>query len=380
MKILHVITAFGRGGAENHLVDLVTHQRAAGWAVTIAYLHGSGDWVEPMRQLGVPVHLLGLRFYGDPRPWWRLRALLAGSHFDLIHAHLPPAELYVRVALASLGDAATPLIISKHNDCPFHGLPGERAMGRWVARRAALVIAISASVHRYMVGPTLGLPAIQVETILYGISTAAYPLVAPEAVAALRREWGATDGTLVIGFAGRFVGQKDIPTLIRAFARFREISGCDARLVLVGQGELLEPMRHLASEAGIGDRVVFPGFRDDVPVVMRAFDVFAITSVHEGFGLVLVEAMAAERPVVATRAGAMPEIVVDGGTGFLADGVEAFAQALTRLTDPAVRQRFGEAGCRRVNEHFAVARMCAETDAAYERVLRQAKPARQPAG
>jgi len=253
-------------------------------------------------------------------------------------------------------------------------------MGRWVARRAALVIAISASVHRYMVGPTLGLPASQVQTILYGISTAAYPLVAPEAVAALRREWGATDGTLVIGFAGRFVGQKDIPTLIRAFARFREISGCDARLVLVGQGELLDPMRHLASEAGIGDRVVFPGFRNDVPVVMRAFDVFAITSVHEGFGLVLVEAMAAERPVVATRAGAMPEIVVDGETGFLADGVEAFAQALARLTDPAVRQRFGEAGRRRVNEHFAVARMCAETDAAYERVLRQAKPARPPAG
>lgn len=380
MKILHVITAFDRGGAENHLVDLVTHQRAAGWTVAIAYLRGQGYWVGPMRKLGVAVHFLGLRFYGDPRPFGKLRALLTESDFDLIHAHLPPAELYVRVALASLGDTAVPLLISKHNDCPFHGLPGERAMGRWVARRAALVIAISASVHRYMTGPTLGLPASQVQTILYGIATAAYPRVAPAAVAALRREWGATDGTLVIGFAGRFVEQKDIPTLIRAFARLREISGCDARLVLVGRGELVEPMRRLAAAAGVGERVVLPGFREDVPVVMRAFDVFAITSVHEGFGLVLVEAMAAERPVVATHAGAMPEIVVDGETGFLADGVEPFAQALARLTDPALRQRLGLAGSRRVAEHFAVARMCAETDAAYERVLRQTKPTRSQAG
>ena len=380
MKILHVITAFDRGGAENHLVDLVTHQRAAGWTVAIAYLRGQGYWVGPMRKLGVAVHFLGLRFYGDPRPFGKLRALLAESDFDLIHAHLPPAELYVRVALASLGDTAVPLLISKHNDCPFHGLPGERAMGRWVARRAALVIAISASVHRYMTGPTLGLPASQVQTILYGIATAAYPRVAPAAVAALRREWGATDGTLVIGFAGRFVEQKDIPTLIRAFARLREIAGCDARLVLVGRGELVEPMRRLAAAAGVGERVVLPGFREDVPVVMRAFDVFAITSVHEGFGLVLVEAMAAERPVVATHAGAMPEIVVDGETGFLADGVEPFAQALARLTDPALRQRLGLAGSRRVAEHFAVARMCAETDAAYERVLRQTKPTRSQAG
>ena len=77
MKILHVITAFDRGGAENHLVDLVTHQRAAGWSVTLAYLRGHGYWVEPMRKLGVTVHFLALRFYGDPRPFGKLRALLA---------------------------------------------------------------------------------------------------------------------------------------------------------------------------------------------------------------------------------------------------------------------------------------------------------------
>ncbi len=377
MKVLHVMTAIDRGGAENHLFDLVSHQRASGWSVTVAYLRGHGYWAEPMRKLGAAVHHLRLRFYGDPRPFQNLRALLAEGDFDLVHAHLPPAELYTRGALASLGDTDLPLVISKHNDCPFHVLPGERVLGRWVARRAALVIAISEAVRRYMTGPALGLPASQVQTILYGIETAAYPQVAPEALAALRREWGATAGTLVIGFAGRFVEQKDIPTLIRAFARFREISGCDARLVLVGKGELAEAMRRCAAEAGVADRTVFAGFREDVPVVMRAFDLFAITSVHEGFGLVLVEAMAAERPVVATHAGAMPEIVVDGETGFLADGVEPIAQAFVRLGDAALRERLGRAGRQRVEEHFAVARMCAETDAAYLRLLPKANPARE---
>ena len=369
MNILHVITGIDRGGAENHLFDLVSHQRACGRRVTVAYLRGHGYWAGPLRERGAVVHDLRLRFYGDPRPLRKLRAILAATRFDLVHAHLPPAELYTRVALLSLGEKTLPLLISKHNDCPFHRLPGERLLGRWVAARAALVIAISAAVHRYMTGPALGLPARQVETILYGIDTAPYAQVPPAAVAALRREWGAGDDTLLIGFAGRFVEQKDIPTLLRAFARFLEIAPCDARLVLVGEGPLAAELRQCARAAGVAEKVVFPGFREDVPAVMRAFDLFAITSVHEGFGLVLVEAMAAERPVVATRAGALPEIVVDGATGFLADDVESIAQALARLTDRATRQRLGRAGRARVEENFALARMCAATDAAYARFL-----------
>lgn len=369
MNILHVITGIDRGGAENHLFDLVSHQRACGRRVTVAYLRGHGYWAGPLRERGAVVHDLRLRFYGDPRPLRKLRAILAATRFDLVHAHLPPAELYTRVALLSLGEKTLPLVISKHNDCPFHRLPGERLLGRWVAARAALVIAISAAVHRYMTGPALGLPARQVETILYGIDTAPYAQVPPAAVAALRREWGAGDDTLLIGFAGRFVEQKDIPTLLRAFARFLEIAPCDARLVLVGEGPLAAELRQCARAAGVAEKVVFPGFREDVPAVMRAFDLFAITSVHEGFGLVLVEAMAAERPVVATRAGALPEIVVDGATGFLADDVESIAQALARLTDRATRQRLGRAGRARVEENFALARMCAATDAAYARFL-----------
>ncbi len=367
------MTAIDRGGAENHLMELVRHQRALGMEVAVGYLRGNGGWAPAMRELGATVHDLRLRFYGDMRPLRLLRRLLAEATFDLLHAHLPPAELYARLALLGTPAEALPLIISKHNDCPFHRIPGQRALGRWVARRAAAVIAISDAVQRFMTGPEFGLDAELVQTIYYGIDVQPFESVTGDSVAALRREWGAGTETLVIGFAGRFVEQKAIGTLIRAFALFLQRTSCDAKLVLVGQGPLEPVLRQCADEAGIADRVVWPGFRDDVPRVMRAFDVFAITSVHEGFGLVLVEAMAARRPVVATRAGAIPEVVIDGVTGLLAEP-QQFAEALARMTDPTLRARMGTAGCARVRASFTLDTMLEQTDALYARCLRSAAP------
>lgn len=374
LHVLHTITGIERGGAENHLFDLVKHQLASGMRVTVAYLRGQGYWAPTMRKLGARVDFLKLRFYGDPRPLRLLRAILAETRFDLIHSHLPPAELYTRVALATRGDTTTPVLISKHNDCPFHRLPGERVLGRWVASRAEFVIAISEAVNRYMTGSALGLPASQVRTIRYGIDSTPYENVPQEKVAALRSEWGVNDDTFVIGFAGRLVEQKAIPKLLEAYALFRKTNSSDTRLVLAGRGELDGELRQCAARLGISDHVVWAGFREDVPVMMRAFDAFALTSVHEGFGLVLVEAMAAERPVIATRSGAIPEVVLEGETGFLANDPQEVAQALAKLCDPELRARFGAAGRRRVKERFDLDRMCAETDALYRELLPQAKP------
>jgi glycosyltransferase involved in cell wall biosynthesis len=366
------MTAIDRGGAENHLAELIRHQRAVGMEVTVGYLRGKGGWAPTFRRLGAVVHDLGLRFYGDLRPLRNLRRLLAKSEFDLVHAHLPPAELYARLALFGRSTTELPLIISKHNDCAFHRLPGERLVGRWVARRAAAVIAISDAVWRYMTGPALGLDPSRVQRIYYGIDVLPFERVTSESIAALRREWGTNSETLVIGFAGRLVEQKSIDTLLRAFALFVKKEARAAKLVIAGCGPLRPALERCAEEAGVADRVVWAGFHDDVPRLMCAFDLFAITSVHEGFGLVLVEAMAARRPVVATRAGAIPEVVIHEETGLLAAPQEPqqVADALTRLADPALRARLGEAGHRRVMEEFTLERIWAQTDALYARCVR----------
>ena len=371
LHVLHVITAFDRGGAENHLADLVRHQRRVGLEVTVAYLHGGGSLAPEMRDLGATVHDLALRFYGDPRPLRRLRQILAQGGFQLVHAHLPPAELYTRLALLGTSPAELPLVISKHNDCPFHRLPGELTVERWVAARAAAVIVISEAVQRYMVARGVGIRPGQMETIPYGIDVAPFQRAAPGAVANLRKMWGAERDTLVIGFVGRVVAQKSIDTLIRGFAQFLGAHPCDAKLVIVGHGPLLSPLQRCAQECGVAERVVWAGFRADIPLVMQAFDVFALTSIFEGFGLVLVEAMAARRPIVASRVSAIPEVVIDGETGFLTEprSAESVAAALSQLRDGATRARLGTAGYRRAFEHFTLERMWKSTDEVYARCL-----------
>ena len=364
MKILHVITAIDRGGAENHLFELVKHQRASGMAVVVAYLRGHGYWVKPFRDLGVEVHHLGLRFYGDPVPLLRLRQIVRRSTFDLVHAHLPPAELYVRLAL--LGWPDLPLLITKHNEERFAPGPLQKVLGRWVGSRARKVIAISAAVQRFMTGPALGLDARKFHTIYYGLDAAPFAAVRPEEIAAVRKHWGLGDDALVIGFVGRLVEQKDIGTLLRGFAAFAT-RNTKARLVIVGLGPLETNLRQRADELGISGRVVWAGFREDIAAVMGAFDVFALTSIFEGLGLVLLEAMAARRPVIATRVGAIPEVVSEGETGFLVAPCEpeALAAACDRLSDSALRAQFGTAGRERVLREFVPARMWEATDALY---------------
>jgi glycosyltransferase involved in cell wall biosynthesis len=371
LRILHVITAFDRGGAENHLADLIRHQRTVGMEVTIAYLRGGGSLAPVMRELGAVVHDLALKFYGDPRPLVRLRRIIAQGSFGLVHAHLPPAELYTRFALLGIPPAELPLVISKHNDCPFHRLPGELVVERWVATRASAMIVISEAVERYMVGRRVGIRPGQMQTIPYGIDVAPFQKSAPGALADLRKEWGVEPDTLLVGFVGRVVPQKSIDTLICGFAQFLRACPCDAKLVIVGEGPLLPALHRCARENGVAERVVWAGFRADIPLVMQAFDIFALTSIFEGFGLVLVEAMAARRPIMASRVSAIPEVVVDGETGMLTEprSAESVATALTRLSDGPTRARLGAAGYRRVFEHFTLERMWKSTDEVYARCL-----------
>jgi glycosyltransferase involved in cell wall biosynthesis len=370
LHVLHVITAFDRGGAEHHLADLIRHQRDCGMQVALAFLRGRGSSSSAVQSLGVKVQPLALRFYGDPRPLIRLRRLIKHGAFDLIHAHMPPAELYARLALLGVDARRVPMLITKHNDERFYDGPGQRAMCRWVSRRASAVIAISDAVHRYMAGE--GIDPKKLRTIHYGMDATPFAEARDELRTAVRRRWGVTADELVIGFAGRFVPQKSIDTLLRGFALFVKRLTVRARLALVGRGPLEASLRRLGYELGITDKIIWAGFHDDMRGVMCAFDIFAITSVHEGFGLVLLEAMASARPVVATRAGAIPEILADGETGLLAPSLDAQAvsAALEKMIDPALRARFGEAGRARVVREFTLEKMCRETDALYARCVR----------
>lgn len=366
-KVVHVITTLSRGGAENHLLALVRGQTNRGLQVEVAYLKGDGYWKNELQKLGVAVHELQLRYYGDVRPLMRLRKLLSASNVDLVHAHMPPAELYARVAL--IGNKSMPLVITKHNDEHFCPFPGHATLGRWVVRRAGRVIAISDAVNRY-VRQYLRLEPSRIVTVVYGIDPAPFIGIDAAACSRLKREWGCTEDTWVIGTIARLVPQKGIDVLLKAYARYRSTATRPSRLVIVGTGVLEPSLKDLAERFQIASDVVWAGFREDIPLVMNTFDLFVLTSHYEGFGLVLLEAMASGKPVVATRVSAIPEVVQDGTTGMLCDPgcSEQVAATFRHLEAVSVREHFGSAGRVRVRDRFRIDGMVEQTLETYKYV------------
>ena len=370
VNVLHVITGVARGGAEGHLVELARGQVAGGANVTVAYLKGDcGYWTDVLKDAGVGVEALGLRWYGDPSPLLRLRTMIKRLGPDILHAHLPPAELYARLALVG-EDAAPRFVITRHNDEPFYRGAAHRSIARWVVKRADRVIAISEAVSRQTCA-YLGVPHSRVRTIHYGINSTLYDQIDRGEVDRLRRMWDVPEGAILIGTVGRMAPQKAMHVMLRGFARYRRETSGDPRLVLVGAGPLERKLKRLAQKLGLGNGVIWAGFREDIPVVMQAFDVFALTSDYEGFGLVLLEAMAAGKPVVATRVSAIPEIVVEGETGLLCDAGDdhAVADAFFALEDEVFRKRLGSAGFSRAAQRFKVEAMVNATEALYREVL-----------
>lgn len=370
MRILHVITTINRGGAENHLASLVEGQ-ARTHKVSIAYLKGDGYWTSRFREMGASTVNLGMGFYGDPAPLLRLRSVIRAWSPDLLHAHLPPAELYARLALLGTSPERLPMVISKHNDESFFKKPGHRLVGRWVARRAGRIIAISRAVGNYMRTQGMVDRPGKLATIHYGLDAECFAPKDAGQPDQIRSGWGVGSDEYLVGTVARLVPQKSLHVLLDGFARYLAQAKRPARLVMVGKGPLESELKSQAESLGLGDRIIWAGFREDIPSVMRSLDVFALTSSYEGFGLVLLEAMAAGRAVVGTRVSAIPEVVDHGKTGILVspgDSMEV-AEALLALEDPATRGPMGAEGRIRASGCFSLERMLESTEDVYKAML-----------
>ena len=278
----------------------------------------------------------------------RVRRELARLRPDIVHTHLVHGDVY-----GGLGAGAVPVVSTKHNDDPFRRGPF-RHVERLLTRRARRVIAISEALRRYCV-EAVGLPAEKIEVVPYGLDD----LPAP---------WGEgpdvslPDEARILLCVSRLAEQKGVDVAVRALAQVREI---EPRAVLVVLGEGPERARLAA------DGVFLPGRVGDVASWYRRAELLVHPARWEGFGLALLEAMLAAKPVVATRVSAAPEIVVDGETGVLVppDDAEALAEAvLGLLADPARAAAMGEAGLARAQSEFSVARMAERTAAVYASV------------
>lgn len=365
LRVLHISTTINRGGAENHLADLIEGQVSKGLEVGCAYLKGDAYWAKRLVRLGVPITDLRMRFNGAPAPIFRLRKLICAYKPDIVHAHGTHAEFYGYLARCALADSP-PLVISRHEErLRLFRVPGFSLFDRVIARAAKKFIAISHAVKRADVARVPKL-AEKMEVVHYGFDI-------PNSddgdrckrAFAIRDEWQVPTKALLVVTLARMVPEKSLDTLIRAFADFsgtRDSAG--ARLAIVGKGPLEAQLRQLARQLDVDQSIVWAGFREDVVDILEASDVFVLSSTCEGFGLVLLEAMAAALPIVASRTSAIPEIVLDGETGllFAPRDWRTLAKHLSRLADSAeLRERLGRAGLKRLVEDFQVDEMIEQT-------------------
>ncbi len=368
MRSLHLLKAAGIAGAETHLLALLPALRKLGVESGAVLLEDPRRPQTELRgrfeQERIPVQTLPIRWHIDPALPARLYDVLRSEPFDILHAHLPHGEVYGEIALRAFPER--PLVISRHNDDRFRRwLPL-----RWVfapsLRRAGRIIAISQAVRRFLI-EVEGAAAEKVEVIPYGLDADAFARSARSGK--FRREIGAQDAPL-IGFVGRLTRQKGVDVLLRAFAQVEKDHPA-ARLVLAGDGPDRPALAALAGSLG-ARRVMFLGWRSDAADILADVDLLAVPSRWEGFGLVVLEAMALTKPVVASRVSALPEIVVPDETGLLVspgDPGELAEAIRTLLSDPRRAAGMGRAGRDRVKREFPVEKMARRTVEVYQTLV-----------
>jgi glycosyltransferase involved in cell wall biosynthesis len=207
-----------------------------------------------------------------------------------------------------------------------------------------------------------------VETLYHGIDPSAVDLWTRRD--GVREELGIAPGAPIVGTVANFKAHKRLDRLLLAAVRVRRELP-DVRFVIVGTGQLEPQIRREAGSMGLDDSVIFTGFREDAPRLASVFDVFALSSDHEGLPISLIEAMALGRPVVATRVGGIPEVIKDGLQGYLvaAEDVEGFGRRVIQLLeDPALRSAMGAEGRIRA-QAFDIRRAVARMEQIYEELL-----------
>lgn len=366
-RVLILTVGFGVGGAEQLILSTAPRLRDAGFEVTVGALKGRGPIAEELEAEGVRCIALEGRGRGDLFVVGRLLRFLRAEPVEILHAHLFPANVAARLAGRAAG---VPIVITAHHDTDVFGRPHHRLMERLTARLSDRIVACSDAVRRYAL-ECYGLPEAKVVTLRNAIVVPAL-VDDPSGRARHRAGFGAGPEDLLIGTLGRLEEpKKGLSFFLRAAALIAR-ERPRARFVLVGEGPARKRLETLAEAAGLAGRTVFAGERRDVAALLPAFDLFVQPSLWEGFGLTLLEAMAAGRPVIASRVGGVPEVVRDGRDGLLVPPGDAEALAgavLALLRDPVLAARLGRSGRERVATSFGIDGLVRDTVALYRELL-----------
>jgi glycosyltransferase involved in cell wall biosynthesis len=383
-KVLILIKGLGLGGAERLIVDSLPFLDRTQFDYHVGYLL---PWkrflVQELESSGIPVHCLGPASARDqtqstPHPWTsmtllpgalqRLLALQRRERFDVIQADLPVAGIMARIAGRW---SSVPVVYTEHNlQERYHSLTRwmNAATYGWNRRVLAVSSEVAASIDRGGLRTRT-----RVVTLLNGVPVEQVRAEASQGLD-VRAELKIPSAHLVVGTVAVFRSQKRLTDWLQVAARIAARRS-DVTFLLVGGGPLEGELRTHIARLGLSDRVRMTGFRPDGRRLMAAMDVFLMTSQFEGLPMALLEAMALGKPVVSTRVGGIPEVLIDGEAGLLAPvgAIDELSAGVERLLrDAAMRTRLGAAGAARVESEYHVKWRVEAIEGLYHEILREA--------
>ncbi len=350
MNITHVVENLNRGGLERMVLELVKLQHRQGHRCQVVCLFELGPLAHELTALGIAVSACEKRPGIDMRALVRARRLIKAHATDVMHTH--NAVAHYQAVLATWGLTVGQLINTRH------GMGGNRNAARreWLYRRAvprtdAVVLVCEAAcldaVKRGIV------PAAKTRVVANGIALESFRPSSAAMRQQLLQELQLPASTKLVGSVGRLNWAKDQVGLIRAFRQVHAVLP-ETALLLIGDGELRAQLQQCAIEEGVAGSVHLLGDRNDVRTLLQGLDLFALSSVSEGYSMALLEACAVALPIVATDVGGNGEIVRDGRTGRLVPSRDPAALAsamLTLLQLPTLARELGQAARLWVEQH-----------------------------
>lgn len=364
IRVLQTIRQGQIGGGETHLLDLVENlDKNIFDPVVLSFT--DGPMVERLKGMGIPTHIIHTEKPFDFSKWKEVKRLMEAEKIELVHAHGTRAHSNVSWAARKLN---LPVVYTVHG-WSFHDnqkfpLKNLRVLGeKYLTRKASVNISVSASVHetgkKYF-------SSYQSVIIPNGINQQKFN--PSRSFKDIRSELGIPKEAILILFLARFTEQKQPLTMIRSFCK-AAAQHDNICLLMVGDGELKREADTLVSQSGMSDKIYMQSFRQDVPDILAAADIYVLPSLWEGLPLGLLEAMAMGKAVIASKADGTKEVVQHNTNGIMLNvenlEAEVIKAILQLANDSSLRQRLGDAARATVNSAFSAAGMTRRVEEIY---------------
>jgi len=362
-NVMHIVLSLECGGLEKLAIDLSENMNQNGFSARICCLENTGELENQANSKGIEVVLVKKRPGLDMTLLFRLARIMREKRIDLVHTHNMSPLLYGTLAAKIAGIPA--VINTRHGREKY-----QRSPFIWNMNNA--IVAISEDARHQMLRWNR-FDKNKTRVIYNGIDVDKYSFKGRGNE--FKKSLNLDSSTRLIASVARLSPEKDQFTLLNAFSRVL-MRNCRTKMVIIGDGALRKELELYAEKLGLSKDVFFLGFRQDIPEILSGIDLFAVSSLMEGVSLTILEAMAAGLPIIATKVGGNPEVIVDGVTGILVSSKDpnAMADAIIKvLANAELAKSMGLAARRRVEEKFSLNRMANEYMDLYESCLRHKK-------